>query len=265
MSKHLGAEAQPLMRVPGLVVEAATLAYDGVFLFKDLRLELTPGEWTGLLGDSGVGKSTLLRIAAGLDAGPGDYRARLTNGSSGGASDGAPVSGHVALMAQRDALLPWLSVLENACLGDRLRGTDSTADRERARALLTEVGLGEYLHAKPATLSGGMRQRVALVRTLIEDRPIVFLDEPFAALDALTRYRMQDLSARLLAGRTVLHVTHDPLEALRLSHRIVMLEGRPARIRDEAAPATPPPRPADDREVAERHGILLNQLLNPPA
>ncbi len=255
MSNHSGAKARPSIWVPGLFIEAADLTYDGVSLFKNLTLELAPGEWTGLLGDSGVGKSTLLRIAAGLDAGPGDYGARL--------SDGSAAEGHVALMAQRDALLPWLSVRENACLGDRLRGSDSSADRERARALLAEVGLADYLHAKPATLSGGMRQRVALVRTLIEDRPIVLLDEPFAALDALTRHRMQDLSARLLAGRTVLHVTHDPLEALRLSHRIVMLEGRPARIRDEAAPSGQPPRPADDREVARRHGILLNQLLNP--
>jgi len=101
------------------------------------------------------------------------------------------------------------------------------------------------------------------VRTLVEDRPIVLLDEPFAALDALNRHRMQDLAARMLAGRTVLHVTHDPLEALRLAHRIVLMEGPPVCLRDEALPPSPPPRPADDEEVAHRHGELLNRLLNP--
>lgn len=258
MTEPTLAEFRQNPTVPGVTVEAKHLAFDSIVLFQDLRLDLKSGEWTALLGDSGVGKSTLLRIAAGLDAGAGDYRASF--------SDGSPVQNHIALMAQRDALLPWLSVLENACLGDRLRGTDAKAHRQRAAALLTEVGLGDYLDARPATLSGGMRQRVALVRTLIEDRPIVLLDEPFAALDALNRHRMQDLSARMLAGKTVLHVTHDPLEALRLAHRIVMLEGRPVRLREEAVPAAlPPPRPADDPDVAARHGVLLDQLLNPPA
>jgi putative hydroxymethylpyrimidine transport system ATP-binding protein len=241
--------------VPGLTVEADHLAFDGVTLFRQLRLDLRPGEWTCLLGDSGVGKSTLLRIAAGLDAGLGEYRSRL--------GDGRPSAGHVALMAQRDALLPWLSSLENACLGNRLRGEPRARQREHAAALLAEVGLGGYLDARPATLSGGMRQRVALVRTLIEDRPIVLLDEPFAALDALNRYRMQDLAARMLAGRTVLHVTHDPLEALRLAHRIVLMEGRPTQLRDEEVPFFEPPRRADATDVAARHGALLGRLLNP--
>jgi putative hydroxymethylpyrimidine transport system ATP-binding protein len=257
LPRHPPAESRQPTPAPGVIIEAKQLAFDGVVLFQDLRLDLKPGEWTALLGDSGVGKSTLLRIAAGLDAGEGDYSANLSGGGT--------VQNHVALMAQRDALLPWLSVLENACLGDRLRGTGAKAHRERAASLLTDVGLGDYLEAKPATLSGGMRQRVALIRTLIEDRPIVLLDEPFAALDALNRHRMQDLSARMLAGKTVLHVTHDPLEALRLAHRIVMLEGRPVRLREEAVPDTPPPRPADHSDVSARHGVLLDQLLNPPA
>lgn len=250
------ASAAPLVpRAPGLRIDAARLAYDDAVLFQNLSLDLRPGEWTALLGDSGVGKSTLLRIAAGLDAGPGTYAARL--------DDGRAVQGHAALMAQRDALLPWLSVLDNACLGSRLRGEPLADRRRHARALLAEVGLADYLDARPATLSGGMRQRVALVRTLIEDRPIVLLDEPFAALDALNRHRMQDLSARMLAGRTVLHVTHDPLEALRLAHRIILLEGRPARLREEPVPAGAPPRAADDPAVAARHGALLNRLLTP--
>lgn len=240
---------------PGLILEVRYLAYDGVTLFQDLRLELRAGKWTCLLGDSGVGKSTLVRIAAGLNAGPGEYSARLSHG-------GSP-EGQVALMAQRDALLPWASVLENTCFGPRLRADNRCAARERATELLHEVGLGDYLDGKPATLSGGMRQRVALVRTLIEDRPIVLLDEPFAALDALNRHRMQDLAAKLLAGRTVLHVTHDPLEALRLAHRVVLAEGRPVQLVEQSVPEAEPPRAPDMPDVTARHGVLFDRLLNP--
>jgi putative hydroxymethylpyrimidine transport system ATP-binding protein len=194
-----------------------------------------------------------MRIAAGLDAGQGTYQSTLTNG--------APLKNSVALMAQRDALLPWLSVLENACLGGRLREEPIEERKEKAAALLAEVGLADYRDAAPVTLSGGMRQRVALVRTLMEDRPIVLLDEPFAALDALNRHKMQDLSSKMLKGRTVLAITHDPLEALRLCHRIVIAEGRPARLRDEPVPRAPTPRAPDEPEVAARHGELLDYLL----
>ena len=238
---------------PGLTIEAGRLAYENTVLFEKLTLELRAGEWTSLLGPSGVGKSTLLRIAGGIDVGDGDYRAVL--------SDGRSADGRVAMMAQRDALLPWLSILDNACLGPKLRGDPLPERRAQARDLLSQVGLAEYLDAKPATLSGGMRQRVALVRTLMEDRPIVLLDEPFAALDALNRHKMQDLAAEMLAGRTVFAVTHDPLEALRLSHRIVIAEGTPARLRDEPLPAGPPPRAPDAPAVAEAHGALLELLL----
>jgi putative hydroxymethylpyrimidine transport system ATP-binding protein len=239
--------------VPGLIIEASHLAYDGIPLFQDLTLELRAGQWTGLLGPSGVGKSTLMRIAAGLDAGKGTYQATLSNG--------APLKNSIALMAQRDALLPWLSVLDNACLGARLREEPITERKDQAAALLTQVGLADYLDAAPVTLSGGMRQRVALIRTLMEDRPIVLLDEPFAALDALNRHKMQDLSSKMLEGRTVLAITHDPLEALRLCHRIVIAEGKPARLRDELVPSALTPRAPNEPEVAARHGELLKYLL----
>ena len=134
--------------VPGLIIEASHLAYDGIPLFQDLTLELRAGQWTGLLGPSGVGKSTLMRIAAGLDAGKGTYQATLSNG--------APLKNSIALMApQRDALLPWLSVLDNACLGARLREEPITERKDQAAALLTQVGLADYLDAAPVTLSGG--------------------------------------------------------------------------------------------------------------
>ena len=180
-----------------------------------------------MLGRSGVGKTSLLRWLAGLLPGT------------------RPI-GRIAYMAQQDLLLPWLSVLDNVLLGYRLReGAGALRIAEpRARKLLRDVGLGERLGDLPAALSGGMRQRAALARTLCEDRPIVLMDEPFAHLDAVTRLELQDLSARLLEGRTAVLVTHDPLEALRVGHQVRVLSGRAPRRRPcprAAGAATPRP------------------------
>ncbi|MCX8102740.1 MAG: ATP-binding cassette domain-containing protein, partial [Geminicoccaceae bacterium] len=123
--------------------------------------------------------------------------------------------------------------------GARLRG--ERADVARADALIASVGLSGRETAWPSELSGGMRQRAALARTLMEQRPVVLMDEPFSAVDAPTRHRLQDLAARLLAGRTVLLVTHDPLEAMRLAHHVVMLRGAPATAEEIRVPAAPPP------------------------
>ena len=226
-------------------VEGARFGFEGALLFDGLELALERGRWTCLLGPSGVGKSSLLRVIAGLE--------RLESGSLdvlGGAS--------VAYMAQQDLLMPWLSALGNVCLGARLRG--EKPDHERALALLGRVGLGAEADALPRTLSGGMRQRVALARTLMEDRPIVLMDEPFSALDAITRMRLQELASGLLAGRTVLLVTHDPLEALRLGERICVMAGRPASLELAAAPDGPPPRKPGDRSLQALHAELLEQL-----
>ncbi len=174
-------------------------------------------------------------------------------------SDGVPLSGRIAWMAQQDLLVPWRDALGNVTFGAHLRG--GRPDLDRARALLEEVGLSATDAAKmPAQLSGGMRQRVALARTLMEDRPVVLMDEPFSAVDAPTRHRLQDLAARLLAGRTVLLVTHDPLEALRLADRILVLSGRPAVPSEVAVPAGAPPRPARDGALLAAQGALLERL-----
>ncbi|MBC7736663.1 MAG: ABC transporter ATP-binding protein, partial [Candidatus Saccharibacteria bacterium] len=183
-------------------------------VFGPLSLHAPSGQWTCLLGASGIGKSTLLRLLAGLADGV-DFTGSL------GASDGFPLRGRVALMAQNDLLLPWLDCLGNVTLGARLRGT--APDLPRARALLEKVGLAGAAQRRPAHLSGGERQRVALARTLMEDCPVLLLDEPFSALDARTRAQMQDLAARLLEGRTVLMVTHDPAEAVRLGHQLLLM------------------------------------------
>lgn len=164
--------------------------------------------------------------------------------------------GPVALMAQDDLLLPWLSTLDNVLIGARLRG--EIPDRDRAHEGLARVGLSEHTGKKPAALSGGQRQRVALARTLMEDRPLVLLDEPFSALDALTRSQMQELTARVLVGRTVLLVTHDPAEAARLGQTILIMTH--TGLREVAAPPGPIPRPVDDFPVLQAQAALLNEL-----
>ena len=161
-------------------------------------------------------------------------------------------------MGQQDNLLPWLTVLGNVMLGARLRG--EPPDLAGAEALLGRVGLIPQRDQRPATLSGGQRQRAALARTLMEDRPVVLMDEPFSALDAITRARLQVLAAQLLAGRTVLLVTHDPLEALRLGHRIHVMAGQPARIEPPILPAGTPPRDLHDPALLARQGELLAGL-----
>jgi len=244
---------------PGIVVEGARLRFAADAVFERLDMTIPGGRWTCLLGPSGVGKTSLLRLAADLPAEGAEIAGRVY------ADDGAPLAGRIAYMAQRDLLAPWASVLDNVLLGPRLRGelrgAPGRAYRARAMALLEAVGLADRADARPAELSGGMRQRTALARTLLEDRPVVLMDEPFSALDALTRHRLQALAVDLLAGRTVLLVTHDPLEALRVGHRVEVLTGRPARLAPAPIePPGPPPRATDDPVIATLHGRLLGRL-----
>lgn len=228
----------------------ACLTYGATRLFDGLDLTLPAGRFTCLLGPTGVGKSSLLRLIAGLA--PTATMRSLT------CSDGHAPAGRIAYMAQQDALLPWLDVLDNVLLGARLRG--EAPNRARARELLRSVGLAEAEGLRPAALSGGMRQRAALARTLMEDRPLVLMDEPFSAVDALTRLRLQDLAARLLRGRTVFLVTHDPLEALRLGDAVLVLSGQPASLRPACLPPSAPPRDAADPAVHAAIAALLEQL-----
>ncbi|MEM1344765.1 MAG: ABC transporter ATP-binding protein [Pseudomonadota bacterium] len=239
-----------MIQAPTLTLRGSA-AIAGVAVFSDLALEARAGEWTALLGASGVGKSTVLKIFAGLTEG---IALDATVASSTGA-----LTGQIALMAQDDLLMPWLSVLDNVLIGARLRG--ERADRARAKERLAQVGLSDKAALRPRALSGGQRQRAALARTLMEDRAVVLLDEPFSALDALTRLHMQDLSARLLAGRTVLLVTHDPGEAARLAHRILIMT--PTGLQSVAPPPGPIPRPVDATEVLSAQASLLSQLRSP--
>lgn len=218
-------------------------------LFERLRLDMPAGVWTSLLGPSGVGKTTILRLIAGLETG-----ARFVGSVT--ASDGAPLSGRVAYMGQSDLLAPWLDVAGNVALGARLRG--QRPDRARILDLLARVGLDGLGGRRPHQLSGGQRQRVALARTLMEDRAVVLLDEPFSALDSGARAQMQELAGTLLAGRTVLLVTHDPGEAVRLSSRAWAMDAQ--GLSEIALPPAPPVRALDAPETIAAQAALLRRM-----
>ena len=231
-------------------VKADRLAFGDTVLFEQIEFDLPAGEWTCLLGPSGVGKTTLLRLIASLVPDVENVVIKC--------SDGRSLKARAAYMAQQDLLMPWLSVLDNVMLGARLRS--ERPEKTRAFDLLARVGLTANVHDLPTKLSGGMRQRTALARTLMEDRPVVLMDEPFSALDAITRVRLQDMAAELLKDRTVLLVTHDPLEALRLGNRIHVLAGRPVTLDEPLIPVGVRPRDLHDPAVLAGQADLLERL-----
>jgi len=241
------------MQSPAIHLEGITLAFHGRKLFDRFSAVMAGGQWTCLLGPSGCGKSTLL----GLVSGDG----RLNYSGSIRFQPAGSAAGTVSWMAQNDLLLPWLTVLGNILLGARLRGEEGPELKERAEQLLDEAGLAGKGGLLPGQLSGGMRQRVALLRTLLEDRPVILMDEPFSALDALNRAKLQNLAARMAHGRTVLMVTHDPLEALRLADRVIVLHGQPVTIAAVIDLQGATPRDPDDAEVRDNYPPLLRQLL----
>jgi ABC-type nitrate/sulfonate/bicarbonate transport system ATPase subunit len=203
-----------------------------------IGLEAQPGEVVGIVGPSGCGKTTLLELVAGLR--PADSGTI----SVGGRTAAEERLERCAYMPQRDLLLPWLSALDNAALALRIAGVPRGGAREQAGAHFERLGLAGFEGARPGELSGGMRQRVAFLRTLMAGRPVLLLDEPFASLDAITRAEMQSWLAGVLGPdkHTVLLVTHDVEEALYLSDRVLVLSSRPARIADRieiAGPRTP--------------------------
>src|SRR5438128_5245975 len=203
----------------GVVVDGVVRVFDGRRVLDGLELKAAVGERVGIVGRSGAGKSTLLSLLAGLD-----------EPDAGAVSVGAETSpdgrlARCALMPQRDCLLPWRSALDNAALALENAGLPRGEARRRAAPLFTRLGLAGAEQLRPAKLSGGMRQRVAFLRTLLADKPVLLLDEPFGALDAITRAELQEWLADALATepRTVLLVTHDVEEALLLCERVLVL------------------------------------------
>jgi ABC-type nitrate/sulfonate/bicarbonate transport system ATPase subunit len=218
MATRLEAPAQEPRDVKSEVrLAGVTRRFGDLTALDDVSLHAGAEEVVAVVGPSGSGKSTLLELVCGLqrpDAGSID------------------VGGRAVLMPQRDLLLPWLDALDNAALPLRLAGAKRAQARERARGLLAELGLDGFDHARTWELSGGMRQRVAVARTLLAGAPVLCLDEPFGALDAITRAEAQAWLARVLERepRTVLLVTHDVEEAALLADRVVVLSPRPGRV-----------------------------------
>lgn len=248
---------------PSITIHNANLAYQNISVFNRLNLTLEGGKTTCLLGPSGVGKSSLLRLIAGLHIDTFNQSEDKKQTNIIKASDNKSLSHRIAYMAQTDLLMPWLSILENVLIGAQLRGDIKRRKKyyeNVAMDLLEKVGLLKVAHQRPSSLSGGMRQRAALVRTLIEDRPIVLMDEPFSALDVITRLNLQDLAAQLLKNRTVLLVTHDPLEALRIAHRIHVMSGSPVKLDEALIPPGNPPRDLSNHSLLELQAQLLQRL-----
>jgi NitT/TauT family transport system ATP-binding protein len=241
--------SQRVVHRTGVLLEGVAKAFGPVQALDDVTLEVGSGEVVAIVGPSGCGKSTLLEIVCGLE----------------GADAGRVVGAPAVLMPQRDALLPWLSALDNAALALRAAGVARAAARARAHAHFAAFGLEGFEQARPAALSGGMRQRVAFLRTLLSGRPVLCLDEPFGALDALTRARMQDWLAAALERepRTVLLVTHDPEEAALLADRIVLLSPRPGRVIEQLDVDADRPRHRTEAAVVELRERALRALGEP--
>src|SRR3954470_19544260 len=227
----------------GVVLAGVRKAFGPVAALDGVDLRVAAGEVIAVVGPSGCGKSTLLELVCGLAA----------------PDSGTVTAPPAALMPQRDGLLPWLSALDNAALALRVGGVGKAQARAAAHAHFAAFGLEGFERARPRALSGGMRQRVAFLRTLLAGRPLLCLDEPFGALDALTRGQMQRWLADALQRepRTVLLVTHDVEEAVLLADRIVLLSPRPGRVVAELPVDIERPRtPTDPALVALRERAL---------
>jgi NitT/TauT family transport system ATP-binding protein len=221
-------------------------AFGPVIALADLTLSVAPQEVVAVVGPSGCGKSTLLEIVCGLQR------------PDGGTCASAPA----VLMPQRDSLLPWLSAIDNAALALRVAGSRRDAARAKAHPLFEHFGLDGFERARVDELSGGMRQRVAFLRTLLSGKPVLCLDEPFGALDAITRGEMQAWLSNALADapRTVLLVTHDVEEACLLADRVCVMSPRPGRIVAELPVELERPRRATDPEVVALRQRALEAL-----
>jgi ABC-type nitrate/sulfonate/bicarbonate transport system ATPase subunit len=221
-------------------------------------LAARPGEFISIIGPSGCGKSTMFNIMAGLD--------RPSHGEI--LVDGDPVTGHTekfAYMPQKDLLFPWRRVIDNTTLGLEVQGVSKKEARERAKPLFATFGIGGFERSYPWQLSGGMRQRAALLRTVVQGREVLLLDEPFGALDSLTRTEMQEWLAGVWEQFrwTVVLITHDIREAVFLSDRVYVLTARPASVRLEQVVELPRPRrPAivTSKEFVEVEGVLFDAL-----
>ena len=223
-----------------------SLINDQEVLFSNLKLNINLNKWTSIIGQSGSGKSTLLKVIAGMDL-PKVFNNTLISSNT---------NYSFSWMAQNDLLLPWASVIENVTLGQKLRR--EKIDTKKAKNLLEQVGLINEAKKLPSTLSGGMKQRVALARTLMENKDIILMDEPFSSLDSITRSVIQKLTWKLLKNKTVIMVTHDPLEALLLSNNLYFISNK--KLMPIKLPKSKPFRKVNNENLLYSHKYILNKL-----
>jgi len=231
----VAADVETAIRVEGLSKRFGTA---GPVVLDNINLTIKPGEFVCLLGASGCGKSTLLNIIAGLEH-PSEGAVTVASGTS-------------AVMFQESALFPWLTASRNVELALKLRGVPRSRRPGEALELLDLVNLADAANKRPHELSGGMRQRVALARSLAQDRKVLLMDEPFAALDAITRDLLHEELERVWreTGRTIVFVTHNVREAARLGQRVLLMSSRPGRIRNEWRIDDNGPRRIESPEVS---------------
>ena len=218
-------------------------------LFSNIEINIKYNKWTTIIGQSGTGKSTLLKIIANLN---------IANTFLNNISADTNKNYSFSWMAQNDLLLPWSNILNNVMLGQKLRR--EKLDVNRALNLLEKVGLLNVAYQLPSTLSGGMRQRVALARTLMENNDIILMDEPFSSLDSITKSKIQELTWKLFKNKTVVMVTHDPLEAVLLSNELFYITNK--QLKPIKLPESKPIRKITSSNLLHSHEYILNLLKN---
>tara|TARA_B100000886_G_scaffold210264_1_gene145536 strand:- start:38 stop:763 length:726 start_codon:yes stop_codon:yes gene_type:complete len=234
---------------PSILIKGSVKSKE-TFLFEKIDIEIENSVWNCFIGTSGVGKSTILRLIAGLDT-----HVILNGGIS--FSNNKKNSFKVSYMSQSDLLLPWATVSKNITIGSKIRGEGF--DILKKTKIIENVGLSNHLHKYPNQLSGGQKQRVALARTLMEDTEIVLLDEPFNSLDAKTKEEMYTLTVNELRGKTVILVTHDPNEAVRLCSKIYLLKKNKISLFRNSISIFP--KKSEDKNVFIEQNELLKKIL----
>ena len=235
-----------------LCAQKLTLSYSQLLVLNNLSIEAGEGEFVSVIGPSGCGKSTLLEVLSGLKT-PDEGSVHFS---------GKGPEKPVAYLPQHDLLFPWRTVLENVLLGPQIAGENLAQDKAEALALLPLFGLEKFVGSRPGELSGGRRQRAALLRTILCHKPILALDEPFGALDAITRRQMQNWLLEIWEKfrHTIILVTHDVEEALLLSDRIYLLSPRPAQLSWKLEVRLPRPRQTTDPKLVARKAELFSRL-----